>query len=309
MRRVQSLKTWRDWAIWQRRFATSHRAGAILAAIFSVALCACGAEAPSADAFDDERAAEGRVVSVPDGHTLILDTGLEVRLAFIRAPGPAQGRAPAEPGYAEARNALAELTLGRVPALEPPADAADARDRHGRLIALAVVSDLVRQPLIQARLTQDGLVRVDPEISVHEAASEDGADILERTRALLRFEDEARAASRGIWREPYYAVRDAEAASASAGAFQIVQGQLVDAAQVRGVTYLNFGPDYRSDFTGVIARDVASRFDIERLLAAPGARLRLRGLVTSRNGPMIELTQPTQIEWLVADETPPALER
>lgn len=295
----RTTKSRRLSAIFQRALTRICRPRLSAWALAGLVLGACEAETPRARSEAPSPAAEGRVASVPDGQTLILDSGLEVRLAFLRAPSAVQGGAPAEPGQSAARDLLADLALDRVAALSPPASSA-WRDRHGRLIAAARIPGLTDETLLQSRLVEAGLARVDPEVR-DEAGGDDMAAEAMLAR-LLALEAWARMAERGIWSEPYFAVRDADAASASAGAFQIVEGRLVDSAQVRGVTYLNFGPDYRSDFTGVIAREAADRFDIERLLAAPGARLRLRGLVVSRNGPMIALTRPAQIEWL-SDES------
>ena len=84
-----------------------------------------------------------------------------------------------------------------------------------------------------------GLARVRPEEEADEAA-----------RVLLELEATARDARLGIWDHAYYAVRPAEAVSPGAtGSFQIVEGVVVDAAAVSGWLYLNFGPDYRTDFT------------------------------------------------------------
>ena len=69
---------------------------------------------------------------------------------------------------------------------------------------------------------------------------------------------------------------------------------------VRRRAYLNFGEDWRSDFT--IALDARTRrlFEAEAidLKAYEGRRLRVRGWLKSRNGPMIEVTHPEQIELL-----------
>ena len=69
---------------------------------------------------------------------------------------------------------------------------------------------------------------------------------------------------------------------------------------VRGRAYLNFGPDWRSDFT-VSAASAARRLferDGHDLIALEGRIIRVRGWIKWWNGPMIELTHPEQIEVL-----------
>ena len=72
------------------------------------------------------------------------------------------------------------------------------------------------------------------------------------------------------------------------------------AAVVRGRGYLNFGDDWREDFTVSIGPRDRRRFetagiDIEDY---EGRLVRVRGWVDSFNGPMIEATHPEQIEVL-----------
>lgn len=112
-------------------------------------------------------------------------------------------------------------------------------------------------------------------------------------------EARARAAKRGLWAHPAFAVRAADRVSfADAGTFQLVQGRVRDVAEVGGRTYLNFGPDWRTDFTVTIAEQDRKLFaegalDAETLR---GAQLRVRGYVEWLNGPMIAVTHPDEIE-------------
>ena len=66
--------------------------------------------------------------------------------------------------------------------------------------------------------------------------------------------------------------------------------------------YLNFAGDWRSDFTVSIARKDAAAFATAGLdpPTLAGKRLRVRGWLAWRNGPMIEATHPDQIELLPA---------
>jgi endonuclease YncB( thermonuclease family) len=227
-----------------------------------------------------------RAVEIVDGDTLFLDDGREVRLVGIQAPKLPLGRASFEawPLAEEAKAALAELALGRELAVAPgPAPL----DRHGR--QLAQLYDAESGLWIQGALLERGLARVysfyDNRVLIPE--------MLEKERA-------ARAAGRGIWADPWYAIRSDREAAGDVGSFQLVEGRVVDAAVVRGRGYLNFGEDYRRDFTISLDRAALDRFAAAGRNPEDyiGHRLRVRGWVEFYNGPMIEATHPEQIEIL-----------
>jgi len=80
--------------------------------------------------------------------------------------------------------------------------------------------------------------------------------------------------------------------------FAIVQGRIVDVAEIKGTTYLNFGGNWRTDFTVRLDKKVtkifrAFGFDLPHL---KGKEIRIRGWVFSRNGPMISPQHPNQLE-------------
>ena len=69
---------------------------------------------------------------------------------------------------------------------------------------------------------------------------------------------------------------------------------------VRGRGYLNFGENWREDFTVSIAPRDRRRFEAAGIAVEDyeGRLVRVRGWVDSFNGPMIEATHPEQIEVL-----------
>jgi hypothetical protein len=72
------------------------------------------------------------------------------------------------------------------------------------------------------------------------------------------------------------------------------------AAVVRGRGYLNFGDDWREDFTISIAPRDRRLFEDggHPIEDYEGRLVRVRGWIKSFNGPMIEATHPEQIEIL-----------
>ena len=84
------------------------------------------------------------------------------------------------------------------------------------------------------------------------------------------------------------------------GAYVLVQGRVREVARVQDFVYLNFGPDWRRDFTVRAPAGFARRLAREGLDLAglEGRNLLVRGPVFETNGPMIELVHPAQIEVL-----------
>jgi endonuclease YncB( thermonuclease family) len=227
------------------------------------------------------------VVEIVDGDTLVLADGRQVRLVGIQAPKLPLGRAgfKAWPLAEEAKAALAGLALGRAVTL---GYGGRRIDRHGR--ALAHLFDEAGV-WIQGALIDRGMARIYSFTDNRTLVPE----MLARERA-------ARAAGRGIWGLRAYAVRDAAGVPANLSGFELVEGRVVDVAIVRKRSYLNFGADWRSDFTVTIAPRTRRLFEAEGIdpLSYQGKLIRVRGWLKSYNGPLIEATHPEQIE--VIDE-------
>ena len=230
----------------------------------------------------------GVVEAVIDGDTVMLQGGAEVRLVGIQAPKLALGRAGFRdwPLAAEAKELLEVLVLGAPVKL---VYGGRRVDRHRRILAHLErkATPGVAAFWVQGEMLRTGLARVYT-----------FPDNRARAEGMLALEREARAARRGIWRLRYYRILGPEETRRYIGSFRLVEGAVLDAAIVRGRGYLNFGPDWRTDFTVAIARKHRRRFrragiDIDTL---DGRRVRVRGWLAWRNGPMIEATHPEQLE-------------
>lgn len=226
-----------------------------------------------------------RVVSVTDGDTLALDNGVVVRLVGIQAPKLPLGR----PGFKawpladESKTALEELSLGRRVTLYY---GGRRQDRYGRALAHLYRDDGL---WIQGEMLSRGLARV--------YSFRDNRAVVPQ---MLDREAAARAAKIGVWREPFYTVRQAGSATIPIDRFELVEGRVVDVATVRNRTYLNFGDNWREDFTLVVTSRVKRLFERDGidLNSFKGRSIRARGWIKSYNGPMIEITHPEQIEVL-----------
>lgn len=226
---------------------------------------------------------EAMVRAVTDGDTLTLDTGGVVRLVGIQAPKLALGRPNFKPWplAEESRAALQKLTQGRTVQM----GFGGARtDRHRRTLA-----HLYRQPdgvWVQGEMLRLGLARVYTFSDNRALAPE-----------MLALEHEARAAGRGIWAHDSYVVRSPEKLDGMDNSFQLVQGKVYKFAKISDYMFLNFGADYKTDFTVVIdRRDWPSFAAIIDLQAFAGKTVRVRGWLEQWNGPMLRITHPEQIE-------------
>ncbi len=233
------------------------------------------------------RDGSGRVATIVDGDTLILDDGREIRLVGIQAPKLPLGRRHFKtwPLAAQAKQALAALTLGKEVTLSY---GGRRIDRYNRLLAHLHDRD---GRWIQGELLRGGMARVYS-----------FADNRAMVAEMLTLERAARAARRGIWRNRFYRIRDAQDAARDIGGFQLVEGRVFAVAPRRKRTYINFSADWRTDFTITVAARARRLFRAAGLDLAQleGRRIRVRGWVKSYNGPTIEATHPEQIEILDA---------
>jgi endonuclease YncB( thermonuclease family) len=216
-----------------------------------------------------------------DGVAFLAADGKEVRLAGVTA---AAGDA--------ARQALASaLQTGALTLVDE-----SAPDRYGRIVA-EVFAD---GAWVQANLLKAGTLRVAPDRAGAPCAKQ-----------LLAAEDEARSMHAGHWRDGAFALRTPEQLRSRAGNFETAEGTVTTATIYKGRAYINFGADYRTDFTVTIAPEDmklfrTARFDVKKLA---GKRVRVRGWVESYNGPEIQIATPQAIEILDTDnsESPPLM--
>ena len=254
---------------------------------------AAGTEKGASAACSIDTREKRTVTRVLDGETFIVDGGGEVRLAGTLAPKAfdTAGGATSWPLAEHAREALQALVADRSVTL---AFAGARSDRHGRLMAHVFTANLAAagEAWVQGAMLQRGLARA--------YALEANAPCVAEMIAL---EAVARDASRGLWAEPAYAIRAADDVNQLlrlAGTFQIVEGRVSAVSDTRGTTYVNFGEDWRQDFT------VAIRQPMRRALSSSGVQLegmtgvavRVRGWIERRGGPAIGLSHAGLIEVL-----------
>jgi endonuclease YncB( thermonuclease family) len=230
--------------------------------------------------------ADVRVAAVTDDGTLALAGGRKLKLEGILLP---EGRFDRAPGaYRErAIAALASLAEGRsiVAAAQSP-----LQDRYGRIEAQIVLSQNPDNGWLQVAMLERGLARVFITPERPECADE-----------LFAAERKARGEGNGIWSSSAYAVRTPETLSKrDTGTFQIVQGKVVSAAVKGGRAYLDFGADWRSDFTATVAPGGMKLFRKSGIdpRTYAGQTVRVRGWIDEYHGPEIEIAAPQDIEMV-----------
>jgi endonuclease YncB( thermonuclease family) len=215
---------------------------------------------------------------------LVLRDGRAVHLEGIRLPHATQDHAP--PAIAEQAlqmlNGMARDHELVVTAIVPK------EDRYDRVRG-QVFNEDNPDPWLQRALLKSGMARVDIAPDRSECAAE-----------LYAAEGEARTAHLGLWALPAYAVRNPDGLAFDTGTFQIVQGTVLTADVKDGRAYIDFGPDWHTDFTVTIAPADMANFRGQavdpRLYA--GKTIRVRGIIQQFNGPEIEIANPEQIEVL-----------
>ena len=256
--------------------------GAVAASVISIAAV------PACEGLRD--GPKGTVTEIVDGDTLLLDTGLVVRLIGIQAPKLALGRDdyPDWPKGNEAKAALIALTLKKPVLLRYGGEEAD---RHGRALAQVYVTG--DQPVwVQQKMLEQGFARVY-------SFADNRAGLPE----LFAAETRARAAGLGIWTDSYYRVRRADRPAdltKLSGHYELVEGRVLQAEKLGAQLFVNFGRYFKEDFTAVIdARALRLFADLGAdPLKLGGALVRVRGWIDDRDGPRVAVTHPEQIEVL-----------
>jgi endonuclease YncB( thermonuclease family) len=220
---------------------------------------------------------EGRVAAVIDTRNLRLEDGREVRLAGIAHAGT---------GRASGRAALSAIAGGREVTLHGEDD---SPDRYGRQGAFVFVTD--SEHSVQSELMRRGEALFSADIAEKNCAA-----------ALAAAERAARDAKLGIWAEAT-AIKNAESSGdilSAIGQFTVVEGRVLSVRQAGAITYLNFGRNWTRDFAATISRRIIPAFESAGLepKSFENRRIRVRGVVSSRGGPRIELLRVGQIEVL-----------
>lgn len=221
---------------------------------------------------------------------------------------------------AAAKSVLLQLVSGRAVTLLSTHDKDEneqpGTDRYGRLLGNATVPIGSAPVWLQGALIAQGLA-----VTTFDIGPECGRP------ELLRIENNARRNKIGHWATGVFSVLDANDAAAVAvrtGSFVIIEGRVRRRSKSRKGVYYNFGRNWREDVTVFVPAKLlkASPSSSQRPPRGDGGtdrskkstaanpaidlglrinnrlRLRTRGWVKDRGGPLIVIRHLDQIEWL-----------
>lgn len=240
---------------------------------------------PFAAYADVLRPIETQVGSVIDGDTFITREGQHIRLLGINTPEKKRDANPAEEGaYAATEYAKKILPKGKNVTLK--FDEND-HDRYGRLLAHVYLDD---GTWVNKQMVEEGYA--------HVYTFPDNRSHIDE---LLNAETQARRAGKGLWQQRRWQILEAVPVpdKYQAGKFQLVKGTPIKAAKVKGVIYLNYGDDWRTDFTIEIppaAQKLFKAEGVEPLIAFIDKPIIVRGHLKPVNGMLIRVTHPEQIQ-------------
>ncbi|MCP4652727.1 MAG: hypothetical protein GY858_05015 [Candidatus Omnitrophica bacterium] len=226
------------------------------------------------------------VTKVIDGDTIILSNGQKVRYIGIDTPETRikQGNRfiySPQPFALEATERNRQLVKGKGIELEFDIERVD---KYNRTLAYCFVDGVH----INAKLVEEGYAvtyTIPPNVRY--------------TDELMRLQKDARENKRGMWG----AYSDITAAEAENYTNQIrrVKGRVLNAYNSGKVIFLNFGNDYKTDFTVVIFKNSFDQFynkGIDPVNFYNGKIIGVSGKIRQYNGPEIIVSTPSEIEIL-----------
>ena len=205
---------------------------------------------------------------VLDGDSLVLDDGRSVRLIGVNAPEYGKDGLANQPLAREARRFLAKLVQGQCIRL---VFEAESRDRYGRVLAHALLSDgaSVEESLIRQGFAW--MVAISPNVAW--------------TERLAASEAQARALRRGVWNIPDYRPVAVTALGQLQSGFRMVEGTVRHVDQDQNAYYFELSPhislsishaDWNRYFHGDPVRFLNRRVVVRGWLSPHRDRLRMR---------------------------------
>jgi endonuclease YncB( thermonuclease family) len=242
--------------------------------------------------------ASGRVVSVDERLDLTLEDGTRLKIGGIDPARPT----PTNPEFDEtAREILGKWLIGQAVEFRP---LEPHRDRWGRVIAMVFapvpeISKLQSQARLPVgeSIIDAGLARYEPNTADRPCRA-----------LLLAAEAEARASGLGLWADQYYAViaaSDRDSLVEKAGSPVIVEGQVTRVNVRKPRITLYFGPRKGADFLVTIWPSGSKAFAAAqtRLAGVEGQNIRVRGILDTRFGPQIEISDLDALELISQGQT------
>lgn len=117
-------------------------------------------------------------------------------------------------------------------------------------------------------------------------------------RDLYKLEEMARAEKLGLWAFEDYKVLNVDEAGEHFNSFQIVEGTVKGVARQQNNIFINFGNNWRDDFTVSVAPSDLRKFTESKMHPQDylNKTIRVRGWLREYNGPYMEIDHPERVE-------------
>ena len=262
----------------------------VIACLYVASAAAQDKGLPTADFPALQKEKSATVLQVIDPYTIQLEDGRLISLTGIDFPD----YEPHNPGVFSitAIKVLRDMLGGqKVNIYRTKKKATGRTNRMGHHIAhLERAADKV---WVQGSLVSLGLARVRT-----------GKRNPEMADALYSLESAARLQNLGLWAVKNLGILTPEEASEHIDSFHIIEGKVKTAALRKNRIYLNFGDNWRDDFTVSIAPSDKRGFSKAGLdpLQWGGKTIRVRGWIDSYNGPYMEINHAQAVELMPTPE-------
>ncbi|MEW6332120.1 MAG: thermonuclease family protein [Pseudomonadota bacterium] len=212
-----------------------------------------------------------------DGDSFILADGRQARLIGVNAPELGKDGQPGQPLAKQARNRLSRLIKGQPLTLS---HGRERQDHYGRWLVHASLTDGTG---VEEILLREGLawaIAIPPNV--------------DRLDSLLKAENEARVAGRGVWGEAAYSPKPAGELTTQDTGFRFIEGTIQRRARGKHVFYFDLAPR--------VALVVPYREWKEYFEGKPGdlvgRRVVARGWVTESKGRLhLRVPHPAMLTW------------
>lgn len=228
---------------------------------------------------------QARVIDCIDGDTIKLEDGTMVRYIGIDTPElhkkEGQNWEDVNEAFAlEAKLLNEQLVKNKLVKLEFDVE---RKDKYSRLLAYCFVDNI----FVNERILEEGLG-----LFYTRPPNQRYVGI------LVSAQKKARGNQKGIWGKELFITP--EEACKYIGSVATLEGVVLKVTKTDKVIYLNFGRDYKKDFTVVIFKQDLPSFIAEGInpVSFKGKTLRVFGKIKEYNGPEIICRHPSQIEIL-----------
>lgn len=226
------------------------------------------------------------VSEVIDGDTIRLSNGRLLRYIGLDTPEVRTKKNgkfiyDPQPFSLEATEYNRELVEGKAVRIEFDLE---KQDKYGRLLGYCFIGDT----FVNAKLIQEGLAVLytyPPNVKYVDA--------------FVRSQKQARANKKGLWEK--HELIDPDQAHKYIGQIRTVRGKVLSTYKSSKCIYLNFGSDYKQDFTVVIFKNSFGAFTKQAIEPTSFYRnkiVEVSGRIRKYNGPEIIVNTPYEIQIL-----------